>query len=369
MKTTMLTFLKKQLTTAFCFLFLMPIFLSSQTATDSLQLADSIPLADSLHLTDSLKSAFEHFERKGVLDIILTTDFKNLIKEKNKSEYQEAQMAYYTKDSMQIVRDVKVRARGNMRRRICDIPPIKLKIKKDKLKEEGILPFNTLKFVMPCKSMKIYSNFILKEYLAYQLLNILTDYSFKTQLIRLHYNDTSGKINGKTKYGFIIENEDELAARHDCKIADVTRCHPDKLAREQATLVYLFEYMIANTDWKVEYIHNLKLLYKPGTTDFIPVPYDFDYAGIINTPYAVPQAGTPFETVTERYYGGACRTKEELEEAIAIFKTKKEKIINYCQEFEYLDKKERKKMVKYLESFFKTIGSSKAIKREFMVKC
>ena len=231
-------------------LFLIGIILGSfqitaQTSTENAQSDSTTTDSTESLVYDESASTFEHFIRDGVLDITLSTDFKNFIKEKNKAEYQEAQITYYDKDSTQVVRNVKVRQRGNMRRKICDVPPIKLKIKKDDLKEDGLLPFNTLKFVMPCMGPNIYTRFVLKEYVAYQIYNILTDYSYKTQLVRLHYDDTSGKYSGKEEFGFIIENEDELAARHNSKCIEVTRCHPDKLVRDQATIVYLFEYLIA----------------------------------------------------------------------------------------------------------------------------
>ena len=155
------------------------------------------------------------------MDVELTTDFKNLIKKKSKGEYQEGQMTYLDIDSTQIVRNIKIKARGNMRRKICSIPPLKLKIKKKLLKEEGLLPFNDLKLVAPCKSSKAYTNFIFREYLAYQLYSLLTDLSFKTQLVRLNYKDTAGKIKDKTRYGFLIEDKEELAARHECKAIEV----------------------------------------------------------------------------------------------------------------------------------------------------
>ena len=168
-------------------------------------------------------------------------------------------MIYYGIDSTQIVRKIKVRARGNMRRKICSIPPLKLKMKKATLKEEGLMPFNTLKLVAPCKGSNAYNNFVFREYLAYKLYNILTDFSFKTQLLRINYNDTAGKIKEKPRYGFIIESREELANRHEHNSIEVKRCHPDKLVRQQATLVYLFQYMIANTDWQVETSHNMAL--------------------------------------------------------------------------------------------------------------
>ena len=50
----------------------------------------------------------------------------------------------------------------------------------------------------------------------------------------------------------------------------------------------LFEYMISNTDWNVSLLHNIKLIRKKDTKEIIVVPYDFDYSGLVNADYAVP---------------------------------------------------------------------------------
>ena len=46
--------------------------------------------------------------------------------------------------------------------------------------------------------------------------------------------------------------------------------------------------MIGNTDWSVEYLQNIKLATVDSNSAPITIPYDFDHAGIVNTPYALP---------------------------------------------------------------------------------
>ncbi len=332
-------------------------------------LAQDIVYTDSIAPPDTSKSLFENFVREEALDLILTTDFKKLVKEKKYGLYQTAHLAYYDQDSAKVTLEGKVRARGNSRKVICHIPPIKIKLDKEHLKERGFLPYKTLKMVAPCKSSKSYEKFILKEYLTYQLLNILTEYSFQTQLVRLHYMDTSGKLKSRTKYAFLIEHENEMANRLSAKIVDISKCPSNKLETEQANLIYLFQLMIGNTDYKVENIHNLKLLYHDGSTTFFPVPYDFDYAGLVDASYAVPHETVPINNVRKRYYYGACREVDELETTLQLFKNKKEDLLNYCQQFDLLSEKDRKKIIQYLNGFFKIIDSPNKLKFYLSSQC
>jgi hypothetical protein len=52
----------------------------------------------------------------------------------------------------------------------------------------------------------------------------------------------------------------------------------------------VFQYMIGNTDWSVPYLHNIRILSFDAQTIPSVVPYDFDHAGIVNAPYALPRS-------------------------------------------------------------------------------
>ena len=58
----------------------------------------------------------------------------------------------------------------------------------------------------------------------------------------------------------------------------------------------MFEYMIGNLDWSMRAgppgercCHNARLLAGASPAgNLVPVPYDFDFSGLVNPPYAVP---------------------------------------------------------------------------------
>ena len=120
------------------------------------------------------------------------------------------------------------------------------------------------------------------------------------------------------------------------------------------TLVAIFQYMIGNTDWSVPYNHNVRLIKLKKDTIMRPflVPYDFDYAGLVNAIYAVPAPELGMETVLERNYRGFPRNMAELELVLAPMREKKEEIYAIIKECAPLSRKNKAEMIGYLEEFF-----------------
>jgi hypothetical protein len=58
--------------------------------------------------------------------------------------------------------------------------------------------------------------------------------------------------------------------------------------------------MIGNTDWWIHRRHNVDLV-ELADGSLVPIPFDFDYAGIINTPYAIPSPSMPIKSVEDRF--------------------------------------------------------------------
>ena len=125
--------------------------------------------------------------------------------------------------------------------------------------------------------------------------------------------------------------------------------------------------MIGNTDWSLPNDHNVKLLEPKNDTLALPyvVPYDFDYTGLVNAPYAIPDEQFGNATVVERVYRAAPRTLDELMEAINIFKEKKERIMFYINNFALLNPKTRKTVSAYIAEFYNTIENKNSIRAIF----
>jgi hypothetical protein len=162
---------------------------------------------------------------------------------------------------------------------------------------------------------------------------------------------------------------DDLAKRNDCKKwADSQHINTEGTNRLHMTLVSIFEYMIGNTDWGVPVGHNIKLM--SSKKESIPrpyaIPYDFDYAGIVNADYAVPDDRLGIESVRERVYRGFPRNMDELKTVIAPFMEQKDKIYSIINSFDLLSKDNKSYMTGYLDEFYRAIKTDNDLKKLFV---
>ena len=67
-------------------------------------------------------------------------------------------------------------------------------------------------------------------------------------------------------------------------------------------LASVFMYMVGNTDWSLPYLHNIRVF--QNFTSYIAVPYDFDWSGIVDAPYAVPDYRLNIKSVRDRIWRG-----------------------------------------------------------------
>lgn len=312
-------------------------------------------------LPPATTSLFDHFyaEDHLIQEIIIKTDIKKLLKGRTEEHYQPAEITYYDPQGEVQTSQIKVRVRGVTRKRICEYPPLKLKFDKNELEAAGLKPFNKLKLVTQVSSAPKSEEYIFKEYLAYRLYNLLTPYSFRVQLIKITYKDSAAEKKDRTFYGLLLEPKEELAARINGQLYEPETCKRTFLEKVPYKTMAVFQYMIGNTDWAVHNLHNLKLVKVDSLPRLVPIPYDFDYAGIVNTHYAVPHESMPIKTVTERHYRGKAWTAIESEAVTATFLAQKEAMLSLCEQFPHLSKTHRKYLIGYLSSFFNTLEHPK----------
>ncbi len=150
---------------------------------------------------------------------------------------------------------------------------------------------------------------------------------------------------------------------------EVSNIHQTRTNKHKTTVMAIFQYMIGNTDWSVWVQHNIKLLKEDNSDLPIVVPYDFDWSGLVNAPYAVPAEILPIETVKTRLYRGFCKPDAELQPALDEFRQRKDEIYRTCNSVPFLTEKELKKVLQYIDDFFKIIENPKKVKSEFHQKC
>jgi hypothetical protein len=306
------------------------------------------------------------FADDTLLTATLVTNMSKLMKEKMKGNKQAATFRCQLPDGTLIDEQIRVEARGNFRRNYCYFPPLKLNFRT--ALSPRLSPLNSLKLVCACRTSDQFDQYVLKEYLIYKIYNLLTKKSFKVRLIQVNFEDSLGKKKPFVQHAFLVENEKELAKRNKGRVRSKGKIHTEATNRKQMTLVALFEYMIGNTDWSVAVSHNIKLIQpkKDSTARPFAVPYDFDYSGLVNTIYAIPDKNLRIESVRERVYRGFPRTIGELTEALDVFKKQKESIYALINQFELLSPKNRKEMITYLDEFYKQINNPLELKAIFI---
>ena len=311
------------------------------------------------------------FESDEIMNITIESDFKNLVKRKYKDEYQPAILRYYPNDTVVVNRNITIKPRGNMRKGSCFFPPLKLNFSKKETVLKQMKEFDKMKMVLDCKRGKIYEQYLISEYYTYKILNMLTDYSFRVRLIKVTYIDTSEKYKTAIRFAFLIESKEQLAERLNAIPIDNKNVRDNYTDVSTLANAYLFQYLIGNTDWSIPGRHNIQMIKSKDPTLPKPyvIPYDFDYAGIVNTNYAIPDENLGTESVTERVYRGVCIPEAEIKKAAKHFTDKKEQIYQQYENSDLLDKNNKRFTLNYLDEFFRIIENENGLKRNIIDSC
>lgn len=350
------------------------IFILMLAITNDINLAqaDAISGCNSTYLDNfTFFSRSASFGSDDITRMTLKFDMKAFSKNKYRGEYQKANLTVHNPDSSMVEKEIRVRARGITRRRICHFPPIKLNLKDTASNNDSLNDINSLKLVTHCKNAALYEQYLLKEYLVYKMYNLLTDSSFRVKLVHIDYVDSEDKMKPITKYGFLIESFDRLAERLQGIRMDREGINTWDTDRYLTGLLDIFQYMIGNTDWSIPPLHNIRLV-KPAVLNsgILAIPYDFDYCGMVNTVYAIPDENLGTETVRTRVYRGYCLPSADYYQRLfGVFILKKQDIFALVEDFELLDKRSKPEMLEYLEEFYSIIEDPRLAKREIIDVC
>ncbi len=304
---------------------------------------------------DTLEVYADLFGIKEPMHLTMRFNCKEFQKTRRDEKYHPAELTCHVNDTFQVTHPVRVRARGKWRRDNCTMPPYWLNIRYSGIETEELTNIIKMKVVTRCMQASQYENYVLREYLVYQIYNLLTDYSFQTRLVRIKYIDT-GRKNKESEedWGFILEPAEMLAERNQAMLVKSDKLSIRTVNKEIMDHMAFFHYMIGHGDFSVTGRHNLKILAlkEYGPTGFIPIPYDFDYIGLVNTHYAVPGEALGIATVRERYYLGACRDEAIHQKTIDWLASYQDEMVELIMNFKYLPEKEKLDMVNYLGTYF-----------------
>lgn len=314
------------------------------------------------------------FDSNEILHLEIQLPFRQLEKDrKGTPEYFPAQLSYLDATGQSVTVGIDLRTRGKMRRKsqTCQFPPLKMRLQES---NPSTLFKNqkTLKLVTHCQDKNINDQYVLKEYLAYRIYNLITDYSIRARLVKVSYREGNKPI--AQRYAIILEHWKMVAARTGTtKIATKGAIKIEQLSNFETSLMTLFQYMIGNDDWSTlapeadaECCHNMRLV-QTMNGKMMPLPFDFDFSGLVDTTYAISRLGT--RNVRKRRYLGYCESQVDLEVAVTHMQNMREEIDAQVHKLEALSSREHKRTLKYFDRFYEVLDDPKKFENRILERC
>jgi hypothetical protein len=314
------------------------------------------------------------FASDEVLELTLAADF-SLLKSDREEETPErpGTLTLQAADGRQLVLDVQLRTRGSFRkeRANCSFPPLRLNLEEEQVVGTVFEGQDKLKMVGSCRPHRpSYEQLVLQEYLAYRTFALVSDVAFRVRLARITYVDQSGEEEPSGRFAFFIEDDDALAARLGARVIELPegrKLPPRYIDPTTEARMALFQYMMGNTDWLDDVGHNVELLDLGGRA--LTVPYDFDFSGIVNAPYAIPHPRLGLRSVLERRFLGRCWPGMDMDPVVETFRGLRVEILGLYETFPYLEEEERDRAIRYLAAFFDDIESSERAQLRILRHC
>ena len=308
------------------------------------------------------------FESDEVLEFTLKFDRRALMKDRGDDPQYHQATIEYQEGSIDFEIPLKIKTRGNFRKMPsnCKYPPIFLNFKKSVTPENSVFkPQDKTKLVTPC----VGDNYVINEYLVYKLFDLISPMGFGARLVKVTYHDNVKDKSTEPLFGILLEEKKQLRKRFDAKMIEKKGYKPVSTSKKEYLTMTVFQYLIGNTDWSVQYQHNIVLLANESTSLPITVPYDFDHAGIVQAPYAKPAPELRMSSTRERSYRGYCmQSLYELQPTFEKFNQLKEDFYAIYQNNELLSDGYKKQTIKFLDNFYEIINDPKKAELEFIGK-
>lgn len=258
----------------------------------------------------------------------------------------------------------------------CTFPPLRLDFDHAAVRGTLFGGQNKLKLVTRCQN----DTLVVLEYTVYRLYNELTPLSFRVRPARVTFRNNNGQPRAQTQFNFLIEDVDDLASRNHLAAIDIgaREGQPSQLNGEQAALVSLFQFMVGNLDWELvrgpegeDCCHNGKLLAASATARdrLVPVPYDFDFSGFVNAPYAIPPANIHVANVRTRYYRGYCALNTYLPAVVQRFQTHRAALYAIVDGETRVSTARRQAAHRYLDGFFEVLDNPATFNTQVVEHC
>ena len=288
------------------------------------------------------------FDSDDVLDVEIRGPLWSLVQGKRDREEYPVVISAGGQDL-----EIKARARGNSRLRLCRFPPLRLDFTGAATVGTVFEGLDRLRMVTHCNRSEGRSeDAALNEFAAYRLFNALTENSYRVRLLRVNYGDSDERLRSLDKpyYGFVTEPDSRLGERLTSRYLDVTGVVYKRLDQAQVALMTVFQYMIGNPDWSLvtgdgedECCHNVRLF--DAGDSWLTIPYDFDLSGLANARY---RSSANVVQSRRRVYLGLCEAaREDVARAVRHVVERKDALMRIAGEIPSVNEKARSRRVKW----------------------
>jgi hypothetical protein len=317
------------------------------------------------------------FASPAVLELTLSGPFIQIDNERDKDKEYTAALTYLTEDGTRVELDVGLQVRGNyrLRKNVCRHSQLWLDFRTRDAAGTLFENQDKVKLAVQCRSSDAYRAALVREFQAYRFFAQLSGLSFATRLARITYHDPAYPRRDRTELGFFIEHQERLAARLDLQDVELNRIAETEVDGTQGSLVAMFMYMIANTDYSLvigedgdECCHNAKLLRTPGGF-YAPIPYDFDMSGYVDAPYASPSPQLQQRSIRQRIYRGYCAFNELLDTTVARFNLQRDALNGIMEDTTHISAGQAARSREYIDGFYDVINDPAEVSAEILRRC
>ena len=263
-----------------------------------------------------------------------------------------------------------------LKREVCQFAPLRVDFAAPPPPSSIFSGQSRLKLVTHCRHSEDFQQKLLLEYSAYRLFNALTPLSYRVRLAHIDYVEADGRPL-VSRLGFFIEDIRDVGSRNGlASFRGPDRILTSSLSAADAARVEIFEYMISNYDWSLRSgpvgypcCHNAFLLGPNAAGAVVPVPYDFDFSGLVAAPYATVPDIVPIRSVRQRRYRGFCAHDAAALQAATEFRCKRAALLAVLDTIPEMTRATRASAADYLGKFFDDIADDRSVERKLLSTC
>ncbi len=256
-----------------------------------------------------------------------------------------------------------------LKKETCDFPPLRVEFTQPPSAGSLFQGQHRLKLFVHCKRSPDFQQKVLLEYSGYRLYNLMTPISFRARLANIDYAEPDGRPY-ISRIGFFLEDVSDVAKRNGMKVARLGALVPlQQIDPAAGARFAIFEYMISNYDWSMHAgpqgepcCHNSRLLTAVPDGPLTPTPYDFDFSGLVEAPYAGPPEGVPIDNLRQRNYRGYCAHMDQARAFAAQLAPRRAQFLGVFAGVPGLDGRNQSRAAAFIDGFFNDLDSGKIFK-------